>query len=37
VKLPGVVAEMTAEDVIDVFAALDAGGIAYWVDGGWGP
>jgi hypothetical protein len=27
---------MTPEDVIDVLAALDAGGIAYWVDGGWG-
>jgi lincosamide nucleotidyltransferase A/C/D/E len=36
VKLPGLVAEMTVEDVIDVLAALDAGGIAYWVDGGWG-
>jgi lincosamide nucleotidyltransferase A/C/D/E len=27
---------MTPEDVIDVLAALDAGGIVYWVDGGWG-
>jgi len=36
VKLLGLVAEMTAEDVIDLLAALDAGGIAYWVDGGWG-
>jgi lincosamide nucleotidyltransferase A/C/D/E len=27
---------MTPEDVIDVLAALDGGGIAYWVDGGWG-
>ncbi len=27
---------MTAEDVIDLLAALDAGGLAYWVDGGWG-
>jgi lincosamide nucleotidyltransferase A/C/D/E len=27
---------MTPEDVIDVLAALDAGGIAYWVDDGWG-
>jgi hypothetical protein len=26
---------MTVEDVIEVLAALDAGGIAYWVDGGW--
>ncbi len=34
-KLLGVVAEMTLEDVIDVLAALDAGGIVYWVDGGW--
>ena len=27
---------MTCEDVIEVLAALDAGGIDYWVDGGWG-
>ena len=27
---------MTLEDVLDVLAALDAGGIDYWVDGGWG-
>jgi len=27
---------MTPEDVINILAALDAGGIAYWVDGGWG-
>jgi lincosamide nucleotidyltransferase A/C/D/E len=33
---PGVVTEMTCEDVIEVLAALDAGGIDYWVDGGWG-
>src|SRR5512133_3229816 len=35
-KLPGVVTEMTCEDAIEVLAALDAGGIDYWVDGGWG-
>ena len=35
-KLPGVVTEMTCEDVIEVLAALDAGDIDYWVDGGWG-
>src|SRR5262245_30960398 len=27
---------MTCEDVIEVLAALDEGGIEYWVDGGWG-
>jgi lincosamide nucleotidyltransferase A/C/D/E len=27
---------MTLEDVVEVLAALDAGGIDYWVDGGWG-
>ena len=27
---------MTLEDVLKVLAALDAGGIDYWVDGGWG-
>lgn len=27
---------MTREDVIEVLAALESGGIAYWVDGGWG-
>lgn len=27
---------MTCADVIEVLAALDAGGIDYWVDGGWG-
>jgi lincosamide nucleotidyltransferase A/C/D/E len=27
---------MKPEDVIEVLAALDAGGINYWVDGGWG-
>jgi lincosamide nucleotidyltransferase A/C/D/E len=27
---------MTCEDVIEVLAGLDAGGIDYWVDGGWG-
>ena len=27
---------MTPEDVINILAALDAGGIAYWVDGGCG-
>jgi lincosamide nucleotidyltransferase A/C/D/E len=27
---------MTFRDVIEVLAALDAGGIDYWVDGGWG-
>jgi lincosamide nucleotidyltransferase A/C/D/E len=32
----GVVTEMTCEDVIEILAALDAGGIDYWVDGGWG-
>jgi lincosamide nucleotidyltransferase A/C/D/E len=36
VKLLGVVAGMTLEDVVDVLTALDAGGIDYWVDGGWG-
>lgn len=30
------VTEMTLDDVIDVVTALDAGGIDYWVDGGWG-
>jgi lincosamide nucleotidyltransferase A/C/D/E len=30
------VTEMRCEDVIEVLTALDAGGIAYWVDGGWG-
>ena len=32
----GVVAGMTLEDVVEVLTALDAGGIDYWVDGGWG-
>lgn len=27
---------MTCQDVIEVLAALDAAGIDYWVDGGWG-
>jgi lincosamide nucleotidyltransferase A/C/D/E len=27
---------MTPEDVVEVLAALDAGRIDYWVDGGWG-
>jgi lincosamide nucleotidyltransferase A/C/D/E len=27
---------MTCEDVNAVLAVLDAGGIEYWVDGGWG-
>ncbi len=27
---------MTLEAVADVLAALDAGGVDYWVDGGWG-
>ena len=27
---------MTPEDVVEVLTALDAGGIDYWVDGGWG-
>jgi lincosamide nucleotidyltransferase A/C/D/E len=27
---------MTLEAVVDVLAALDAGGTDYWVDGGWG-
>jgi lincosamide nucleotidyltransferase A/C/D/E len=27
---------MTLEDVVEVLTALDAGGIDYWVDGGWG-
>jgi lincosamide nucleotidyltransferase A/C/D/E len=27
---------MTCDDVLEVLAALDAGGIDYWVDGGWG-
>jgi lincosamide nucleotidyltransferase A/C/D/E len=27
---------MTREDVIEVLAALESGGIDYWVDGGWG-
>ena len=27
---------MRCEDVIEVLTALDAGGIDYWVDGGWG-
>jgi lincosamide nucleotidyltransferase A/C/D/E len=27
---------MTLEDVVEVLTALDAGGIEYWVDGGWG-
>ena len=27
---------MTVEDVVEVLAALDADGIDYWVDGGWG-
>jgi lincosamide nucleotidyltransferase A/C/D/E len=36
VKLRGVVAGMTLEDVVEVLTALDAGGIDYWVDGGWG-
>jgi lincosamide nucleotidyltransferase A/C/D/E len=27
---------MTLEDVVEVLAALDADGIDYWVDGGWG-
>ena len=35
-KLLGVVAGMTPEDVVEVLTALDAGGIDYWVDGGWG-
>jgi lincosamide nucleotidyltransferase A/C/D/E len=35
-KLASVVTEMTCEDVVEVLAALDAGGIDYWVDGGWG-
>src|SRR5919202_3133401 len=35
-KLAGVVPEMRSEDVIEVLTALDAGGIDYWVDGGWG-
>jgi lincosamide nucleotidyltransferase A/C/D/E len=30
------VTEMTCEDVIEVLAVLDAGGIDYWIDGGWG-
>jgi Aminoglycoside-2''-adenylyltransferase len=36
VKLLGVVAGMTLEDVVEVLTALDAGGIDYWVEGGWG-
>src|SRR5919202_2703530 len=35
-KLAGVVTEMRYGDVIEVLTALDAGGIDYWVDGGWG-
>lgn len=35
-RLLGVVAEMTVADVLEVLAALDVGGIDYWVDGGWG-
>ena len=35
-KLASVVTEMTCEDVVEVLAALDAGGIDYWVYGGWG-
>jgi lincosamide nucleotidyltransferase A/C/D/E len=27
---------MTVEDVVEVLTALDAGGIDYWVGGGWG-
>jgi lincosamide nucleotidyltransferase A/C/D/E len=27
---------MMGEDVVEVLSALDAGGIEYWVDGGWG-
>jgi lincosamide nucleotidyltransferase A/C/D/E len=27
---------MTVEDVVEVLTALDAGGVDYWVGGGWG-
>jgi hypothetical protein len=27
---------MTADDVLDVLRRLDAAGIDWWIDGGWG-